>query len=140
MLISSDINKVALYIKKTVVTTIDSISQGIIYCLGIFAGLSFLLFVIGLGNEFIYWEETGRWVTLTIHDGFNGADGKPLSLFSIPGHLGIQNILNKILFSSYPLTFLILSVVLGYLSLALEGREEKMRIFLFSVFVLWFAW
>jgi hypothetical protein len=127
-------------IKNIMTDIINVFDKAIVYCIGICAGLSFLLFIIGLGNEFIDWEETGRWVTLTIHDGFNGTDGKPISLFSIPGHLGIQNILNKMLYSSYPLTFFILSIVLGYISLALDGHEKKIRILLIVVFLLWLGW
>ncbi len=140
MLISAEISKINLFIKNGITKTLDAISKGIIYCINACAGLSFLVFVIGLGNEFIDWEKTGRWVTLTIHDGFNGTDGKPISLFSIPGHLGIQNILNKMLYSSYPLTFFILSIVLGYIALVLDDHEEKMRALLIIVFVLWLLW
>jgi hypothetical protein len=136
MLISVQINRTGLFVKNIALKAIDAISKGIIYCINVCAGLSFVVFIIGLGNEFIDWEKTGRWVTLTIHDGFNGTDGKPIPLFSMPGHLGIQNILNKMLYSSYPLTFLILSIVFGYIGLALDGREEKMRI-LIVLLVLW---
>ena len=81
---------------------------GSIYLLSwLFLGLS----ALGVLCEIESWDETGHWITLTTYKIF-AETGEPLSLFSIPNHLGIQSSLNNILFSSFPMSCFIALVVL----------------------------
>lgn len=99
------------YIKKIV---IEFILKAIMYFAVSIYLLSWLflgLSVLGVLGEIESWDETGHWVTLTVYKMF-AETGEPLSLFSIPNHLGIQNLLNNVLFSSFPMSCFIAFVVL----------------------------
>lgn len=99
------------YIEKIV---IEFILKAIMYFAVIIYLLSWLflgLSALGVLCEIESWDETGHWVTLSAYKMF-AETGEPLSLFSIPNHLGIQSLLNKILFSSFPLSCFIAFVVL----------------------------
>lgn len=100
------------YIKKIVngfiLKTIMCFAGSIFLLTWLFLGLS----ILGVLCEIESWDKTGHWVTLTIYKIF-AETGEPLSLFSIPNHLGIQNLLNKILFSSFPMSCFIAFLVLG---------------------------
>lgn len=73
---------------------------GLIY---LFSWLFFGFSVLGLLCEIGLWDKTGHWITLTVYKIFANA-WEPSVLFSMPYHLGTQNLLNGILFSSAPLS------------------------------------
>lgn len=98
------------YIKKIVrgflLKTIMSFA-GLIYLFSWgFLGFSILELLIEIES----WDKSGHWVTETIYSSFMHA-GKPLSLFSMPNHPGIQNLLNGILFSSFPIFCFIMFIL-----------------------------
>ena len=77
-----------------------------------------------LFGEFNNWDKTGHWETITIYRSLVDA-GIPPPNFNLPGHVGIQNLLNSVLMSSATITYFIFSVLTGCLALLLINHIEQ---------------
>lgn len=97
---------------------------GFIY---IFSWLFFGWGILELLVEIESWDKSGHWVTETIYGSFMKA-GEPLSLFYIPNHLGFQNLLNEILFSSFPIFCFITFLVIQLIAFAMSRIYARFRI------------
>ncbi len=85
-----------------------------------------LLSVFGLLLEIVKWDKTGYWTTYTFHMIFLEL-GRPIQLFVMPEHLGIQNLINNILNSSSVKISFITSLILGWIGLKLYSPLDSLK-------------